>query len=145
MIERTIRLRNGVEIPRIGLGTFKSSSEQVSDAVSFAIANGIRHIDTASIYKNQEAIGSAIRASGVQRSQVSSCQSSFEHGGLKSELESQVYSHAYICTRFQQVFITSKVSPYEQGHAKAKQACTDILEKLGLNYVDLVLVHWPGD
>jgi len=70
MLERTIRLRNGVEIPRIGLGTFRSNSEQVLEAVSFALAAGIRHIDTASIYKNQEAIGSAIRASGVLRSQV---------------------------------------------------------------------------
>ena len=43
-----------------------------------------------------------------------------------------------------QVFVTSKISPYEQGHAKAKQACSEILEKLGLDYVDLMLVHWPG-
>ena len=43
-----------------------------------------------------------------------------------------------------QVFITSKVSPYEQGEALARPACRDILRRLGTDYVDLVLVHWPG-
>ena len=43
-----------------------------------------------------------------------------------------------------QIFVTSKISPYEQGESKAHQACLDIIAKLGLGHVDLALVHWPG-
>jgi hypothetical protein len=42
------------------------------------------------------------------------------------------------------VFITSKVSPYQQGTDKASTACADILARLGTDYVDLMLIHWPG-
>lgn len=42
------------------------------------------------------------------------------------------------------VFITSKVSPYQQGTAKATAACADILQRLDTPYVDLLLIHWPG-
>lgn len=44
----------------------------------------------------------------------------------------------------EQIILTSKVSPYEQGEAKAREACEGILERLATRYVDLVLVHWPG-
>jgi diketogulonate reductase-like aldo/keto reductase len=47
----TIKLINGVEIPRVGLGTFKARGEEVSNAVTLALSYGIRHIDTAAIYK----------------------------------------------------------------------------------------------
>jgi diketogulonate reductase-like aldo/keto reductase len=42
------------------------------------------------------------------------------------------------------IFITSKVSPYEQGTTKARRACEQILERLDIGYVDLMLIHWPG-
>lgn len=42
------------------------------------------------------------------------------------------------------MFITSKVSPYQQGTAKASTACADILQRLDTDYVDLMLIHWPG-
>lgn len=42
------------------------------------------------------------------------------------------------------VFITSKVSPYQQGTDKATAACADILQRLDTEYVDLLLIHWPG-
>lgn len=95
---RTIRLHSGLEIPRIGLGTFKSSTAEVGQSVSAALQvepcirqffstqhapnkwhessfppplqAGIRHIDTASVYKNQEAIGAALRAAAVPRAEV---------------------------------------------------------------------------
>ena len=47
----TIRLNNGVELPRVGLGTFRARGKDVKQAVQGALASGIRHIDTASIYK----------------------------------------------------------------------------------------------
>ncbi len=51
MLPQNIQLRNGVELPRVGLGTFKSKGPDVAVAVSWALRNGIKHVDTASIYK----------------------------------------------------------------------------------------------
>jgi hypothetical protein len=48
------------------------------------------------------------------------------------------------CIPRSSVFITSKVSPYQQGTDKASTACADILARLGTDYVDLMLIHWPG-
>lgn len=44
----------------------------------------------------------------------------------------------------EEVYITSKISPYEQGTSKARIACEEILDRLNLRYVDLLLIHWPG-
>ena len=64
------KLNNGTEIPAVGLGTWKSSSEEAYNAVLHAIEAGYRHIDTAAIYGNEEAVGKAIRDSGVPRSEL---------------------------------------------------------------------------
>eukprot|EP00877_Chromochloris_zofingiensis_P013729 jgi/Chrzof1/860/Cz01g31200.t1 len=108
---RVITLSNGVELPRIGLGTFRSQGAEVKLATRCALQNGIKHIDTAAIYKNEAEIAEALDESGVQRKDV---------------------------------FITSKISPYQQGKDKAPQAVEDILYRLKTDYVDLLLVHWPG-
>ncbi|WIA12687.1 hypothetical protein OEZ85_006328 [Tetradesmus obliquus] len=100
-----------MDLPLIGLGTFKARGESVKLAVRTALQQGIRHIDTASIYKNEEDIAAALKEQGVSR---------------------------------QDVFITSKVSPYEQGTGQATRACQQILQRLQTDYVDLMLVHWPG-
>ncbi|CAG9467530.1 unnamed protein product [Pedinophyceae sp. YPF-701] len=110
-IPRTVVLSNGVEMPRVGLGTFRVRGQEAAQAVTAALNAGTRHIDTASIYKNEAEIGEAIRMSGVPR---------------------------------EDVFVTSKVSPYEQGEAGASAAVDAILNRLGMEYVDLLLVHWPG-
>jgi len=70
MEARTLLLRNGVELPRVGLGTFKAGGPELHAAVAAALDVGIRHIDTASIYKNQAIVGEAIASSGVPRSEV---------------------------------------------------------------------------
>ena len=57
-------LHNRVEIPSIGYGTWKNARE---DMVIFALQNGYRHIDTASIYHNEELVGRALRKSGIKR------------------------------------------------------------------------------
>lgn len=64
---KKIKLNNGTLIPMIGLGTWKSKSEDVYHAVLAAIKAGYTHIDTAMIYGNEEAIGKAIKDSGVSR------------------------------------------------------------------------------
>ncbi|MBN2823032.1 MAG: aldo/keto reductase [Coriobacteriia bacterium] len=70
-LESTIALANGVQMPRFGLGTYKSNEgRQVYDAVTFALDAGYRSIDTASLYGNERSIGAALGASGVCREDV---------------------------------------------------------------------------
>ncbi|GBF88570.1 glyoxal reductase-like [Raphidocelis subcapitata] len=107
----SISLAGGVEMPRCGLGTFKAGGTEVRGAVSAALAAGIRHIDTAAIYKNEELIAEAL------------------------------WDDARIPRG--DVFITSKISPYQMGR-KARQAAEEILQRLRVDFVDLLLIHWPG-
>ncbi|GMH46060.1 hypothetical protein BSKO_14024 [Bryopsis sp. KO-2023] len=106
-----LALLNGVNLPRVGLGTFRAKGNAVGEAVKWAWEAGIRHFDTASIYKNEEDIALAMQTVGIPR---------------------------------QSVFITSKISPYELGTDKTRAACEGVLERLATDYVDLVLIHWPG-
>ena len=65
---QTIKLSNGVEMPQEGFGVFQISDLKICEqAVSEAIATGYRLIDTASSYKNEEAVGAAIHKSGLPR------------------------------------------------------------------------------
>ena len=67
----TVTLANGVEMPRLGLGTYKSAEGgDVERAVTYALELGYRGIDTASMYGNEEGIGRALAARGVPRSEV---------------------------------------------------------------------------
>ncbi|CAN3375576.1 hypothetical protein DIURU_005690 [Diutina rugosa] len=63
-------LNTGAKIPAIGLGTFLSTPEEVYGAVKEALATGYRHIDTAYFYDNEEAIGRAVKDSGIPRSEI---------------------------------------------------------------------------
>ena len=65
-----VKLNNGIEIPIVGLGTFRSKSEDVYQAVLDALEAGYRHIDTAMIYGNEEAIGKAIKDSKIPRKEL---------------------------------------------------------------------------
>ena len=67
----SFKLRNGVSMPYLGLGTYKAdNNEEVIDAVRYALNSGYRHIDTASIYKNEEGVGKGVGESDVDRSEV---------------------------------------------------------------------------
>ena len=67
---KTIKLNNGVEMPMVGFGVFQVPDLAVCQkAVEDAISVGYRLIDTAAAYKNEEAVGAAIRASGIPRSE----------------------------------------------------------------------------
>jgi diketogulonate reductase-like aldo/keto reductase len=70
ILEETYTLANGVEIPRLGLGTWLISNGAVVQAVKDALTIGYRHIDTARAYGNEEGVGEAIRAAGVSRDEV---------------------------------------------------------------------------
>jgi len=63
---KTLRMQ-GIEVPQLGLGTFRMQGEACRAAVESALGLGYRHIDTAEMYDNEEAIGAAIAASGLAR------------------------------------------------------------------------------
>ena len=111
----TIKFHTANIIPQIGLGTYQMRGLECVNAIKVAVRTGYRHIDTASIYKNEEDIASALK---------------------------ELYQDK-IVTR-QDLFITSKISPYEQGYDKALIACEDILNKLETPYLDCLIIHWPG-
>lgn len=107
----TVTLHDSIEIPQLGLGVFKSKpGPEVESAVATAIELGYRHIDTAAIYKNEEGVGKAVAASGIDRGEI---------------------------------FITTKVWNSDQGYESTLAAMDASLDRLGMEYVDLYLVHWP--
>lgn len=70
-IKGTFRLHNGIDMPYFGLGVYLSDNDrEVVNAIQWALDTGYRHIDTASIYKNEEGVGKAIRQSNVPREEV---------------------------------------------------------------------------
>lgn len=104
-------LNNGVEIPAVGLGVFRVEDEKIAqETVETALSVGYRHIDTAMIYGNEEAVGAAIRKSNIPR---------------------------------QELFITTKLWNDNQRSGKVEEAINASLKRLGLDYIDLYLVHWP--
>lgn len=70
MLQETHTLSNGVEIPKLGLGTWMISNEDVAQTVKEAVAIGYRHIDTAQAYGNEGGVGDGIRACGVARDEL---------------------------------------------------------------------------
>lgn len=112
----TIQLNNGQEMPALGLGTWQGlpGSGEVKDAVSAALDAGYRLIDTAEVYRTEEDIGKAV-AEKIQQ------------GDLKRE----------------ELFITTKVWISHLEPDMVLQACQNSCKKLGLDYIDLYLVHWP--
>ncbi|WP_435259355.1 aldo/keto reductase [Thioclava sp. FR2] len=117
----TLRLNADTAIPAVGFGTYLISSEAAPEAVSAAIAAGYRHIDTASGYHNEVAVGEGIRR------------------GLAAEGLTRT-----------DIFVTTKLWP---GHpawgdppkdaAQTIAECEASLARLGLDYVDLYLIHAP--
>jgi diketogulonate reductase-like aldo/keto reductase len=99
-------------MPIVGYGTFLSA-ENITDLTIQAIDAGYRHIDTASLYNNEEQIGKALK-------EVFSSDRGIKRGDL---------------------FITTKLAPSEK--YEPKEALKKSLAKLGLDYVDLYLIHWP--
>ncbi|MAO18699.1 aldo/keto reductase [Muricauda ruestringensis] len=110
-LQGSFELHNGVQMPYFGLGVYQSEDgSEVINAVKAALNHGYRHIDTASIYENEEGVGTGIRESNVDRKDV---------------------------------FLTSKVWNTDQGYDATLKAFDASLERLGTDYLDLYLVHWP--
>ena len=110
-LNSTIRLNNGVEIPPIGFGVFRMENlEEWEKETIEAIKAGYRLIDTAAAYKNEEAVGRAIKNCGIPRDEL---------------------------------FITTKLWITDTSYEGAKRGFEKSLSKLGLDYLDLYLIHQP--
>jgi 2,5-diketo-D-gluconate reductase A len=98
----------GGSMPLLGFGTWQISDRDAEEAVGFALDAGYRHLDTATMYRNEDGVGRAVRASGLPRDSV---------------------------------FITTKMPPDRTAHAR--ETLETSLGKLGVDQVDLWLIHWP--
>ena len=70
ILNETYKLSNGVEIPKLGLGTWFINNKDVVGAVKEAVKLGYRHIDTAQAYRNEAGVGEAVRSCGVSRDEL---------------------------------------------------------------------------
>lgn len=108
---KTVTLNNGVVMPMEGFGVFQiPDAGQCERAVADALDVGYRLLDTAAAYGNEEAVGAAIRKSGIPR---------------------------------ETLFVTTKLWIQDAGYENTKQAFQTSLDKLGLDYLDLYLIHQP--
>lgn len=110
ILNETYTLANGVEIPRLGLGTWLMDDAEAAAAVREAIALGYRHVDTAQAYGNEAGVGEGLRAAGIPR---------------------------------EEVFVTTKVAAEHKDRASAAASIDESLQKLGLDYADLMIIHSP--
>lgn len=107
----TIQLSNGVQIPRIGLGTSPWDDAATESALREAFPIGYRLVDTAANYGNEVGVGRAIRSSDLDRSEI---------------------------------VVTSKIGQKGHGRQSAKDAVRESLDRLRLDYIDVMLIHWPN-
>ncbi len=70
ILEESYRLNNGVEIPKLALGTWLIDDDKVADAVRSAVEIGYRHVDSAQAYGNERGVGEGVRNCGVPREQL---------------------------------------------------------------------------
>ena len=114
MASKTVKLNNGKDIPLVGLGTWKSPEGQVYEAVKAAIDVGYRHFDCAYAYGNEEEVGRALKET-------------IAAGKVKRE----------------ELFITSKLWNTYHKRERVHLCLDQSLKALGLDYLDLYLMHWP--
>jgi diketogulonate reductase-like aldo/keto reductase len=113
IIDQNFILSNGVEIPKIGFGTWQiKPGHEAYDSVLLALRHGYRHIDTATVYRNEKSVGQAIKDSGLKR---------------------------------EEIFVTTKLPSHVKSFEGAKKEFAKSLKRLGLDYLDLYLIHapWP--
>ncbi|MGN0189314.1 MAG: aldo/keto reductase [Candidatus Cryptobacteroides sp.] len=108
-------MNSGCGIPAAGFGTWQSDPQKTAAAVCKAIECGFRHIDTAAMYLNEAQVGEGVRAG-------------LEKAGLSRE----------------DVFVTTKLWNTERGYGRTLRSFEVSLKALGLDYVDLYLIHWPA-
>lgn len=110
---RTVMLNSGYEMPINGLGTYSLHGDECVSSVKSALKSGVRLIDTASAYGNQEEVGQAIRES-------------ISELGIKRE----------------DIFVITKIYPGDE-MKNPEEAIQSCLDKLDIEYVDMMLLHHP--
>jgi len=110
VLEEVYTLNNGVQVPKIGFGTWMIDNETTKQAVKDALEIGYRHIDTAQAYGNEQGVGEAINTSNLDRSEI---------------------------------FVTSKIDAELKDYKSALQSINESLQKLGLDYLDMMIIHSP--
>ena len=110
ILKEKYTLSNGVEIPKLALGTWFISDEDVVQAVKDAAEIGYRHIDTAQAYENESGVGEGIRACGAKR---------------------------------EDMFVTTKLAAEVKSYKEAVSSIDESLKKLGLDYIDMMIIHSP--
>ncbi|MAY09253.1 Glyoxal reductase [Alcanivorax sp. ALC70] len=110
MLQETYTLSNGVEIPKLGLGTWLIEGDAAEQAVKDAAKLGYRHIDTAQDYGNEAEVAAGIKACGVPR---------------------------------EDMFLTTKLAARFKDYEGAVKAIDGSLERMGLDYIDMMIIHSP--
>ncbi len=110
VLKETYTLSNGVEIPKLGLGTWFISDEDAAQAVQDAVGIGYRHIDTAQAYGNERGVGEGFRTCGIDRKEL---------------------------------FVTTKLAAEVKSYEAAVASIDSSLAALGLDYIDLMIIHSP--
>ncbi|MEI0550223.1 aldo/keto reductase [Brachyspira intermedia] len=107
---KTVKLNSGYEIPLNGIGTYSLLNDVCYNSILYALQSGVRLIDTAYIYNNEEEVGNAVRDSKINRKDI---------------------------------FIITKLYPNQYNNAE--KAINDALKKLNVEYIDMMLLHHPGN
>jgi len=105
-----LKMNDGHTIPQLGFGVFQIPQDETEVAVTTALKEGYRLIDTAQGYQNEEGVGAALKASDVARDDV---------------------------------YITTKLANRHQGYDSTMAAFDASMAKLGIDVLDLFLIHWP--
>lgn len=109
-----VTLHDATRIPIVGLGVLRIDNDEVSQVVENAIEAGYRHIDGAAGYENEQGVGRGIAQAG------------FANGEARKAL-----------------WVTTKVKDSEQGYDSVLRAFDRQIQLLGLDYVDMYMIHWP--
>jgi diketogulonate reductase-like aldo/keto reductase len=107
---KRIQLNSGYYMPTSGLGTYSLTGSTCYNSILTALQKGVRLIDSAYMYSNEEQVGNAVRDSGIDRSEI---------------------------------FVTTKIYPSQ--FSNPENAIELALSKLNIEYIDLMLLHHPGD
>lgn len=113
--KKTIQLNNGQSIPLLGFGTYNMNKKTVEETIYAALMKGYRLIDSASMYENEAETGRAVRRA--------------VESGISRE----------------DITVVTKIWKTDSGFGKTLRAFEKSYELMGLDSVDLVLIHWPDD
>jgi diketogulonate reductase-like aldo/keto reductase len=102
----------GLDVPAVGLGTWRLRGDDCRRAVETALELGYRHVDTAQAYRNERRVGAAIAASDVDRDDI---------------------------------FLATKLDGENRTRTAVHDSVRASLDRLGTDYLDLLMIHWPND